>query len=74
MSKPIMELTENQIQLMQHTMSDGGRNWFATDYGCSDSDEFEALVVAGYATKRAAASWMGDDVIYSLTDKGKAAI
>jgi hypothetical protein len=28
----------------------------------------------GYATKRAAPDWSGDDVIYSLTKKGKEAL
>jgi len=69
-----MELTENKINLMKHTVSGTGRNWFGTSYGCKDSDEFEELVEAGYATKQQAASWMGDDVIYRLTRKGKEAL
>jgi len=68
------ELTKYQIDMMRHTVSDPGRNWFGTNYGGKDSDEFEKLVKSGHATKQRAASWMGDDVIYSLTDEGKAAI
>ena len=69
-----MELTENKINLMKHTVSSPNRNWFGTSYGCKDSDEFEELVKEGYATKQKASSWMVDDVIYSLTDKGKKAL
>ena len=69
-----MELTQYQLDLMKHTVSGANRNWFATNYNCKDSDEFEKLVEAGYATKQPAAKWMGDDVIYRLTRKGKEAI
>ena len=69
-----MELTKNKIGLMLHTVSGPNRNWFGTSYGCHDSDEFEELVKEGYATKQNAPTWMGDDVVYFLTDKGKEAI
>ena len=70
MSKTEEPLTEYQIDIMKHTIKGNGRNWFGTGYGCRDSDEFEKLVESGHATKEAAADWMGDDVIYRLTEKG----
>ena len=69
-----MELSENQIKLMQHTVSGPSRNWFGTSFGCADSDEFEKLVSDGLATKETPPSWMGDEVIYRLTAAGKAQI
>lgn len=69
-----MELTENQIDLMKHTISDRGRNWFGTSYGTDNSDEFEKLVEHKLATKEKPPSWMGDGVIYRLTAAGKEAI
>lgn len=67
-----MKITKYQRDLMEHTISGHNRNWFGTSYGGKDSEEFEKLVIAGLATRRAHASWMGDDVIYSLTKEGKA--
>lgn len=69
-----MDLTKNQISLMEHTISGRHRNWFGTDYGMSDSDEFEKLVKLGFATKENPPSWMGDEVIYRLTVAGRKAI
>ena len=69
-----MELSENQISLMQHTVSGIDRNWFATGFDTKDSDEFEKLVMAGFATKEIPSIWMGDDVIYRLAEAGKAQI
>jgi len=66
-----MKLSIKQIKLMEHTISDPNRNWFATGYNCDDSNEFEKIVDAGYATKHPAPSWTGDDVIYCLTKEGK---
>jgi len=66
-----MKVSNHQIDLMKHTVSDPKRNWFGTSYGCKDSDEFEKLVKGGYAVKQNAPSWMGDDVIYRLTETGK---
>jgi hypothetical protein len=65
-------ITEVQRKLMEHTIGEPGRNWFATGYGCKDSEEFEKLVKLGFAVSQKAASWMGDDVIYRLTAEGKA--
>lgn len=65
------ELNKNQIEIMKHTISDPKRNWFGTGYGCQDSTDFEELVKLGLAGSRKAADWMGDEVIYSLTQKGK---
>ena len=66
-----MKVTKIQRELMKHTISDPGRNWFGTNLGGKDSQEFEKLVEAGYANKQPAPSWSGDDVIYTLTQKGK---
>ena len=65
-----MELTQNQINLMEHTMQQG-RNWFGTCFTSKDAIEFEKLWAAGYATKETPPKWMGDDVIYRLTSAGK---
>jgi len=69
-----MEITKKQQGLMKHAISGPDRNWFATSLNCSDSDEFEKLVNIGYAIKKKASSWMGDDVIYRLTKEGKEAV
>ncbi len=74
MAEKTITLTKEQISLMDHTISGPSRNWFATDYGCRDSNIFEELVKMGLATKQAASDWMGDDVIYRLTAEGKAAL
>ena len=66
-----MELTKNQRSIMEHTISGGKRNWFGASYGYQDSDDFEKLVESGHATKEKPPCWMGDDVIYRLTEKGK---
>ncbi len=55
---------------MRHAVNGPHRNWFGTSCGCKDAIEFEKLVDAGYATKRKAAPWMGDDVLFSLTKTG----
>ncbi len=68
-----MELTKLQKEVMNHTIKDG-RNWFGTSYGCKDSEAFEDLVEAGFATKEKPPEWMGDDVIYRLTAAGRIAI
>jgi hypothetical protein len=64
-------ITEYQRQLMKHTVSGPNRNWFGTGFNCKDSVEFEKLVVLELATKETPPAWMGDDVIYRLTQKGK---
>ena len=68
-----METTKHQNELMWHTigLSRGeNRNWFGTSLGYKDSDGFEELIKMGLAEKRNPPSWSGDDVIYSLTEKG----
>jgi hypothetical protein len=69
-----VDITDYQLDLMRHTVSDPGRNWFGTSRDCKDGQEFEKLVAAGYATSESPPSWMGDDVIYRLTDKGLTAV
>ncbi len=69
-----MELLKYHIGLIEHTMSGPNRNWFATGYDGRDSEEFEKLVEAGYATKEAAPSWTCDEVIYRITAEGKKAL
>lgn len=66
-----MELTKNQKAIMKHTISGPNRNWFGTSYKTQDSDDFEKLVLQGFATKEEPPEWMGDDVIYRLTNAGK---
>jgi len=63
--------TPRQETLMLHAISGPDRNWFGTGFGCQDSEDFELLVAHGYATKERPSSWMGDDVIYRVTSKGK---
>lgn len=65
-----MEVTKNQIDLMKHTMQQD-RNWFGTSLDCDDSREFEKLVKLGLAVSRKPESWMGDEILYHLTDEGK---
>ena len=68
-----METTEYQNQLMHHTvgLNNGeNRNWFGTNNGCNDAIEFDKLVEYGLAEKRLAPMAWGDDVVYSLTEKG----
>ena len=69
-----MELTKLHIELMEHTISDPGRNWFATSLNCKDSFAFEELVEAGYATKEMPPPWSGDDVLYRLEMAGRDAL
>ncbi len=69
-----MKLTKLQREVMAHTISGPNRNWFGTGLGCPDSDAFEELVEAGLATKETPPSWMGDDVIYRLTEAGRLAL
>ena len=68
-----MKTTKHQNELMWHTIglgNGGNRNFFGTSLGNSDSIEFEELVESGLAGKRSPPSWMGDEVIYFLTDEG----
>jgi len=68
-----METTKHQNELMWHTIGLGtgeNRNWFGTSLGNKDSEGFEELIKIGLAEKRNPPSWCGDDVIYSLTEKG----
>ena len=58
---------------MDHTISGPNRNWFGTGDG-KDSEEFEKLVSAGYATVETPPCWMGDKYIYRLTPEGKKAL
>ena len=67
------ELKQNQKELMWHTIGlgrGGNRNFFWTSLGNKDSIEFEKLVESGLAGKRTPPAWMGDEVIYFLTDAG----
>lgn len=66
-----MKMTKNQFEIMEHTISGKDRNWFGCDESSKDGKDFEELVANGYATKQKAASWMGEDTIYSLTSLGK---
>lgn len=66
-----MDITDYQHELMKHTIGEVNRNWFATNYGGKDSEAFEQIVEAGYATKEKVASWMDDDVIYRLIEEGR---
>ena len=70
-SRSYMEITKYQRELMDHALGHGiGRNFYGTNFGLRDSDEFEKLVKLGYATKKLAPDWMGDDVIYYVSRKG----
>ncbi len=65
------EFTKHQIEIMQHTISEPNRNWFATGKNTFDAHQFEILVEGGFATREQAPQWAVDDVIYRLTEKGK---
>lgn len=69
-----MKISDYQRKLMEHTISDPGRNWFGTDAESKDGQEFEKLVASGLATKTKPVSWAGGETIYRLTDEGKRAI
>ena len=69
-----MKLSKQQIGLMEHTISGPNRNWFATNKETSDSKIFKVLVEQGLATSEKPPEWIGDDVIYRLTKKGKEAL
>ena len=69
--KAEVSLTKVQRQLMEHAISGSNRNWFGTDRENKDGQEFEKLVEMGLATSEKPPSWMGDNVIYRLTAKGK---
>lgn len=56
---------------MLHTVSSPNRNWFGTGFDTEDSVEFEKLIKLGFATKEISPKWMGDDVIYRLTEAGR---
>ena len=66
----INEINKYQIGIMKHCISDKGRNWFATSDQTKDCCAFNDLVKKGFATKRTAPSFWGDDWIFSLTEKG----
>jgi hypothetical protein len=67
-------LTKRQKELMEHTLSSINRNWFATENNSDDAKEFRYLVEQGLATSEEATKWMGDDVVFRLTDKGLEAL
>jgi hypothetical protein len=64
-------ITDKQKKLIEHTISGPDRNWFGTSLHCNDSLEFKILCQEGFATAETPPKWMGDEVIYRLTDKGK---
>ena len=70
----IPRLTKRQLEVMTHTVSSPDRNWFGTSYDCQDAVIFGELISRGLATAETAPDWMGDDVIFRLTDKGKEAV
>lgn len=77
LNSPLSEMmtTDYQDRLMQHACglsNNEKRNWFGTGSNSRDGIEFEKLVNKGLAIKRSSPSWSGDDVIFSLTDKGLA--
>jgi len=68
------KITKHQKAIMKHAISEPNRNWFGTHKHNRNSVEFEKLVEAGYATRKATAPWMGDEVIYRITKEGRKAI
>ena len=70
-----VKLTVNQQQLMEHTISDPGRNYFLTSKGSDDALEFDRLVDMGFAETSKAPSWTeSNDVLYRLTRAGRIVI
>ena len=66
------EVSKLQKELMDHTMRNHGRNWFATSASTPDGKAFYELVELGLATAEKVAKQTGDDVIFRLTPEGKA--
>ena len=64
------KIDKYQFELMAHTMSDRGRNWFATDDQTKPCCALNDLVDKGYATRSESPSFCGDDWIFSLTEEG----
>lgn len=64
-------ITKIQRDLMKHTISGYDRNWFGTTFDSDNAKEFDKLAKIGLVTSSKPPSWMGDDIIYRLTDEGK---
>jgi len=68
------EFDKYQLSLMKHTVGGHDRNWFGTSDSTKDCCAFNDLVDKGYATRRTAPSFWGDDWVFSLTEKGIQAV
>lgn len=73
-------MTESQREIMRHTLgmscgrSPGWRNHFVTGPGSSGYDDCEALVAAGFMSRRSGGPLSGGDPIYRVTDAGMDAL
>ena len=70
------DLTKNQIDILKHTVGfDSGtpfyRNHFVAGEGHYDMPDIKILVEADMMIERKAPSWMNDDPVFLVTEKGK---
>lgn len=67
-------LTKNQFSVMFHTIGLGkieSRNWFGTGKNGKDYEDLKILEELGFAKSNKAPEWLGDEVLFCLTDEGK---
>lgn len=74
MNEETFTLTSTHLTLMRHALGSGDRNFYGTTTDASDYQQWNELVNAGLAQKRAAPSWAIDDWIFYVTDEGIARI
>lgn len=72
-------MTNEQREIMRHTLglSRGNReyrNYFVTDSGTTDYPHCEALVAAGFMTRREGNALSGNSPVFSVTEAGRAAL
>ena len=68
-----LQITQRQRELMTHAINSSGRNFYGACHGDPDTEDWDLLVAAGYATRRDAPDWMIDDIVYHVTEAGRKA-
>lgn len=71
--------TAKQLDILRHTLGvgrgpAGWRNYFITGPGTDDHPHCEAMVAAGWMTKREGTALSGWDDVYSVTEAGRDAM